>query len=169
MTPRHLIAMAPRVAVAQSVVLPRFMEVFRFLETFEKSAADASEVSLITRAQIDGLLSMVSVQKIALPDATATLDLLQKGHRGISETDIDRLSSAVRGATASCGAVPEATKKNQAHLFLYNYLTRTDWDVLVNINLPSAVRISTIVDRSFSLACFTRAKGRWSHCYRLSR
>ena len=92
--------MAPRAKAKLAAVLPQLSEVFRFLETFQKSTADVSEIAKITSDQVDGLLSMVAGRKIALPDATATLELLQGGHPGISEADIDRLSSAVRGG---CG------------------------------------------------------------------
>ena len=102
--------------------------------------------------QVEHFVSTIDKAPPSLADATTVLQELQHPSSPFSKPDIDLISAAINKSVSMDSSIGKrGCCASQTHLHMYNYMTKSDWEVLVDEKSPVESRIGIIVDRAMSI------------------
>ena len=139
-------------------MLARVRAVADFIDSYKNAMQADAEVEHLVATQVEVLKKSFAAETCDVADVSSTLRALADGGdplilSSFSVGDRRALATAIT-SSVSPSAAPKATAipkaSNQTHLFLYNYLTRRDWDCIVN-SQSEIEKLNTLVNRSLRI------------------
>ena len=139
-------------------MLAQFQALLNFIKAMRQSVGDDATFETVKSTQVSHIIHLLARQSIALPEASTIMELMSSPAASAILNDDDKkrigmaLSESMARPFVDSAASPSGVdnRKMQTHMYMYNYLTQQEWDLLRGSARVDA-KLSVIVDRSLSI------------------
>ena len=135
----------------------KFSEICRFLEAMSASPAATDEsLSRAIESQVEHFVSLIQSSRIDLDDATFIMEKMNVDEGPFAQEDKSRITSAINARLQSLVKHRQSkidpktwNMSQQTHYYMYNYLTTSDWQTLIDDEASLQDRYLVIANRAF--------------------
>ena len=137
-------------------MLSRYLETCRYIEVVRAGqGSDDSVAKATAQRQVENLVSTIETSPPPpVAEAASLMEELQAPTCRLSMSHKEMSSQAVQKAMSAESRKRSPGAVLQTHMFMYNYLTKEDWETLVSETVHAHSRIELIVCRALSIGLY---------------